>query len=200
MAVAKRNTTARRADAERSIAAIINAGLDLFNHEDEVSMSDVARAAGLGRVTVYAHFPTRAELLEALLDTTIVEAEQAIATALGDAPDALPADEALTRLVGVIWPIVDRYRNLRRHALVDLGSDKIDIRHDPIGRRIHELIRTGQAGRTFRTDLPAEWLVTVVFSLTHAAADQVNAGHLTSKQVPGLLTPTILAALRNHPN
>lgn len=187
-------STTRRADAERSIAAIIGAGLELFSHEEDVSMLDVARAAGLGRVTVYAHFPTRALLLEALLDATIAEAEQVIANDFADA-DAQTEDQALGTLIGLIWPIVDRYRNLRRHALEELGPEKIDNRHDPIGRRIHHLIRAGQAGGIFRTDLPADWLVTVVFSLTHAAADQVNAGRLASEQVPGLLTGTVLAAL-----
>jgi TetR/AcrR family transcriptional repressor of mexCD-oprJ operon len=195
MAAPRRNTTTRRADAERSIAAIIGAGLELFGREGDVSMSDVARTAGLGRVTVYAHFPTRAELLEALLDATIAQAEQAIAAALAD-PGAQGADQALAHVIGLTWPIVDRYRNLRRHALSELGSAKIDARHDPIGHQIRDLIRAGQADKTFRTDLPADWLVTVVFSLTHAAADQVNAERLTSEQVHGLLAPTILAALR----
>ena len=52
-------TRRRRSDAERSIAAIVGAAVEAFGRRSDVSMSEIATAAGVGRVTLYAHFPSR---------------------------------------------------------------------------------------------------------------------------------------------
>src|SRR4029450_596150 len=67
----------RRADAECSIAAIVEAAFDCLCEDPGVTMSGIgrapgltmsapARAAGVGRVTLYAHFPTRRALVDAV--------------------------------------------------------------------------------------------------------------------------------------
>ncbi|MGI8330129.1 TetR/AcrR family transcriptional regulator [Actinomadura scrupuli] len=200
------NTAPRRADAERNIAAIIAAGLELFGREANVSMADVARAAGLGRVTVYAHFPSRADLVEALMRHAIAEAEQAMdagLTALADERGDQPggqsadrlADQVLAGLIGSTWSVLQRHRRLRRHALADLGPERLHEYHDPVRSRMERLIAQGREQGVFRTDLPTDWLVTLTFSLLHTAADEVEADRLTPEAVPGLLTATLLSAL-----
>jgi AcrR family transcriptional regulator len=56
----------RRADTECSIAAIVEAAFDCLCEDPGVTMSAIARAAGVGRVTLYAHFPTRKALVDAV--------------------------------------------------------------------------------------------------------------------------------------
>ena len=63
----------RRADAERNHAAIVEAALALFAERPEATMAEVAASAGVGRVTLYAHFPSRHALLEAVVDRAIAE-------------------------------------------------------------------------------------------------------------------------------
>jgi AcrR family transcriptional regulator len=70
---AQQRDTRRRADAERSIAAILDAGLACFGTNPDVTMTAVARAAGVGRVTLYAHFPSRQALLEAVMAHAITK-------------------------------------------------------------------------------------------------------------------------------
>ena len=48
-----------RADAERSIAAILDAAVQVLADRPEAGMGEIAKAAGVARQTVYAHF-TRA--------------------------------------------------------------------------------------------------------------------------------------------
>jgi len=191
---ARRDTTSRRADAERNIATIIAAGLDLFSRHTDVSMADVAKAAGLGRVTVYAHFPTRADLLQALVRHAITEAEQAMDRTPTDPGE--PADQTLTRLVAATWHVLDRYRRLRTHAVTALGPDHLDRQHDPIRHRLEKIITVGQDHGGLRTDLPRDWMVATIFSLIHTAADEIEAGRLPADDAPGLLTATLHAALR----
>jgi len=46
----------------------------------------------------------------------------------------------------------------------------------------------------FRSDLPATWLVGVLLSVMHGAADEINAGQLVADDAAGLISATVLAA------
>src|SRR4051812_50195921 len=63
----------RRADAERSIARILDAAVDALAGDPEVSLAEIARRAGVVRATIYVHFPTREALLEAVTHRAIAE-------------------------------------------------------------------------------------------------------------------------------
>ncbi|SDQ58221.1 TetR/AcrR family transcriptional regulator [Thermostaphylospora chromogena] len=187
----------RRADAERNIATILATALELFGRNDNVSMADVARAAGLGRVTVYAHFPSRGDLIEALVAHAIREAEQVMDDCL-TASQRL-ADQVLADLIGSAWHTLNRYRRLRAHAIATLGPERLDRHHDPVRQRIEQLLTRGQEQGVFRTDLPIDWMVACVFSVIHTAADEVDVGRMDGESAPRLLTSTVLAALRPQP-
>jgi AcrR family transcriptional regulator len=181
----------RRADAERSIAAIVQAAATAFSERPDVNLTDVARAAGVGRVTLYAHFPTREKLLEAAVEHAVAEAVTALDTARID--DG-PADEALGRLVRLAWPILDRHRGLHTAAAA-LHPSVLRDRHSAVLERIRRLIKRGQAERSIRTDLSADWLVTVCYSLMHGAAEAVSEGRLDRADAADALENTVSGAL-----
>src|SRR3954465_15396809 len=82
----------RRADAERSIKAIVNGALEALAEDPDASMADIARRAGVVRATIYMHFPTREALLDAgmeLATTQVAEATRKAEPERGDAKDAL---------------------------------------------------------------------------------------------------------------
>ena len=62
---------AQRADARRNIAAILDAATECLAHDPEMSIADIAAAAGVGRITLYGHFRTRADLVDAVLVRTV---------------------------------------------------------------------------------------------------------------------------------
>ena len=96
----------RRADAKRNVAAILAAAVECLARNPDTSMGEIATAAGVGRMTLYGHFGTRAELLSAVLTRVIADARDTL-----DAVDVSgdPRD-ALARLVGSSWLVVDRLR------------------------------------------------------------------------------------------
>ncbi|MEV4182991.1 helix-turn-helix domain-containing protein [Streptosporangium canum] len=53
--------------AERSIVRIVSAARECLSGDPNASVDDIAKAAGVGRMTLYGHFGTRAELVEAAL-------------------------------------------------------------------------------------------------------------------------------------
>jgi AcrR family transcriptional regulator len=56
-----------RKDAERTRRAILDAAQELLQADQESSHAEIACAAGVGRASVYRHFPERGDLVAALL-------------------------------------------------------------------------------------------------------------------------------------
>jgi AcrR family transcriptional regulator len=186
----------RRADAERSIAAILDAGLACFASNPETTMTAVARAAGVGRVTLYAHFPSREALLEAVLAHGLDQANAALDSEVNDQE---PAPQALARLIHSSWRILERHGSLLAAATRELGPARLREHHARVLARVERLIARGQRDGVFRTDLPRGWLVTTFYSLMHAAAEEVDAGRLAPSRAAGVLQATLLAALAPPP-
>ena len=66
-----------RADARRNREAVLEAARDLFAESgSEAQIDDIARAAGVGVGTVYRHFPTKDDLIAALVDKRFQRLEE----------------------------------------------------------------------------------------------------------------------------
>jgi TetR/AcrR family transcriptional repressor of mexCD-oprJ operon len=180
----------RRADAQRSIAAILDAALTALSRDPEASVSEIARAAGVGRVTLYGHFPNRADLIDAAVARAIDEGHAALdRVELSGDPR-----EALTRLIRSSWSLVNRSRTLLLAAQGVLPPGRIrDLHAGPV-ERVERLVERGRRDAVFRTDLPTSWLVGVLHSVLHHAADEINAGRLAEDEAPVFITATVLAA------
>lgn len=181
----------KRADAQRSIAAILDAATESLSRNPEASVSEIAKLAGVGRVTLYGHFPSRADLVDAAFAHAIEVGHDAL-----EAVD-LTGDprEALGRLVESSWHLVDRFRSLLLAAQSVLPPGRIRALHAEPMDRVQRLIERGQAEGVFRDDLPVSWLVATTHAVMHNAADEINAGRLTTDQAAPVITATLLAAL-----
>jgi len=181
---------AQRADARRNVAAILDAATDCLARDPEVSIADIAAAAGVGRITLYGHFKNRAELIDAVMGRSIEHAD----AILGTVDPAGDPREQLARLAAASWQIVHQFRNILLAAHRELPVERIRGIHDPVLRRVQDLIECGQRTGAFRTDLPMQWLTTTTFSLMHAAAEDAAAGRLDPGDAPRLITATLLGA------
>jgi TetR/AcrR family transcriptional regulator, mexCD-oprJ operon repressor len=186
----------RRADAERSIAAIVDAAFDCLCEDSDVSMTAIAHAAGVGRVTLYTHFPTREALVAAVARRAVA---QAAAAWDAESPDKGGAREALARLAVLGWRVLDRCRRLAAAAARDLPPDRLREVHDLVLDRVERLIARGQDEGAFRSDVPRAWLVATIYSLMHAAAQEVDAGRLSAAEAGVALETTLLAAVDRPP-
>jgi AcrR family transcriptional regulator len=183
----------RRADAERNSETILAATRGLLALGTLPSMSEVAAASDIGRVTLYKHFATRELLVEAVVRRAITDTDAALSEL---ALDTGPVEDALERMVQTSWPILDRHRKIRLVALNALGHEALRDHHDAAFRHVDQLIARGQDTGYFRSDLPRDWLVAVFYAVVHAAADEVDAGRLSSDAAADTLTATLLATLR----
>jgi TetR/AcrR family transcriptional regulator, mexCD-oprJ operon repressor len=182
----------RRADAERSIARILDAAVDALASDPEASMAEIARRAGVVRATIYVHFPTREALLDAVTHRAIAEVAQIIDAAK---PDHGPPAEALARVVAATWQRLGRYHalvaiNTQQHAHAELRQ-----RHSSVLATLQPLIERGQADGTFRADVPAAWHLSMLMALIHAASGELSAGRLNDADAGTALVATILGAV-----
>ncbi|MEV7802179.1 TetR/AcrR family transcriptional regulator [Microbispora sp. NPDC088329] len=181
----------RRADARRNIRSILDAAQLCLARDADASVADIAKAAGVGRVTLYGHFKTRADLVNAVLTRTMEQSDAAL-----DATDTTgDPRQALTRLVGASWQIVHQLHSVLRAAQRELPPERIRAVHDRTLHRVRAIIARGRHDGVFRDDLPERWLVTTVFTLMHAAAEDTAAGRLDADDAARVISATLLAAL-----
>ncbi len=187
----------RRATAERNVEAILDAAQRLLERRVRPSIVAVAREAVLSRVTVYAHFSTKEELLEAVVARSVRAATAALETA---EPEQGPPLEALERVVAAGWREVARHEAIRQATAEELSREAARRTHEPAAAVVSRLIERGREEGAFRTDLPAQWLLMSFFALLHAAADEVRARRIGAKAAAAALTTTVtelFAAQRN---
>lgn len=167
----------RRSDAHRSRAAILDAAPRVLDADPDAGLEAVASAAGVSRQTVYAHFPSREELLFAVADRITEEAVTAM-----DAVDldAGPAADALMRLLDTGMSAARRYPVLlQRISALPVGPQAGRDQHRPVADRIERVILRGREAGEFDDRLPVDWLVAAAIGLGHLASEERDAGRMS---------------------
>ena len=114
---------------------------------------DIAAAAGVGRVTLYGHFPSREALIMALLHHTMAEVEQAMsAVDLSAEPQV-----ALDNLVRSSWQVLSGLTALLGAVEQSLPRDAVRIAHAAPLARVHDVFARGRASGAFRDDQSLAW-------------------------------------------
>ena len=91
-----------RADAERTVQAILEAAEQVLSADPAASMEQIAEQAGVARTTVHRRFATREALIEALAASAVRQIEQAVAAARPrTAPPLVALHQGTANLLGV---------------------------------------------------------------------------------------------------
>ncbi|MDN5919328.1 MAG: TetR/AcrR family transcriptional regulator [Pseudonocardia sp.] len=185
----------RRADAERNIARIVSAARQSLSANPETTIDDIAKAAGVGRMTLYGHFPSRAELVEAAVVDALRAGEQTLSAIdlTGD------ARSAVTRLLTSSWSLVAESSALLTAAQDVLPAGRILELHAGPVHRFEELLRRGQAQGVFRTDLPITWLASMAHRVLNGAAEEIRAGRVTTDDAARMIVATVQPILAASP-
>jgi AcrR family transcriptional regulator len=186
-----------RADAKRSIAAIIAAAIEVLGRQPAASMEDIAAAAGVTRQTIYAHFGSRDALLNALLDRFTCETMAVLdAAQLDQGPPAT----ALRRLLDTGWDVFGRYPFLMQITLPPVTPEEDRERHMPVMERLERLIKRGQASGDFDRELSISWVLAATTSIAHTAGEEVRDGRMTQQQAANRVHQSVLRMLGVDPS
>jgi len=162
----------RRADARRNRARLLEAAEQAFAAGGtEASLEQVARRAGVGIGTLYRHFPTRDDLVEALV-------REGMEHLVGEAADLLDADGPGDALRGWLADLVRhgaRYRGLAASlAAARHGEGRLaDACHRQEAALTALVDRARRAG-DLRADVTVEDVLDLVSGLIWAAEQRAD--------------------------
>ncbi|GAA2430053.1 hypothetical protein GCM10010191_49380 [Actinomadura vinacea] len=130
----------------------------------------------MGRMTLYGHFRTRTDLIEAALKDALGAGAETLASS-----DLEDAREVMARLLASSWQLAAESAALLTAAEEVLPAGRVRELHDEPARRMVELIHRGQEQGVFRADPPTVWLVNVVHIIVHGPTKEVRAGRLPAR-------------------
>ena len=106
-------------------------------------------------------------------------------------PDDGPPVQALERMLAAAWRHLARYGAMAQAVAEQLSPEAVTRTHQAAHHTIGALVERGRADGSFRTDLPAGWLVTASIALIHTCAEEVRAGRIAESDAVPILTATV---------
>ncbi|MFC4057023.1 TetR/AcrR family transcriptional regulator [Planomonospora corallina] len=177
-----------RADAQRNRARILAAAEAVFAEGGpQASTEEVARRAGVAIGTVFRHFPTKADLLRALM-------KQLLQQLTDDAADLLAHGDPATALFEFFARLVERTA-ANRTVVSLLAAEGVDVPvTGPLGSLsgvVEELLRRGQDAGAIRAGIRADEVMAL---LTGACQGALQGGW--DRDLRGRTVALMLAGLR----
>jgi AcrR family transcriptional regulator len=162
---------ALRADAERSVRAILEAAEQVLADDPGASMEQIGEVAGLTRTTVHRRFANRKSLMDALA----ISAKQQLADAIeAGNPDSAPALVALHRVTANVLKTKNAWRFTLGSPLADTSA-AAEI-WDGINARCLDLLTRAQREGLLHPDADLEWTRQVYYALMSEALQRFPEG------------------------
>ncbi|MGW1747370.1 TetR/AcrR family transcriptional regulator [Streptomyces sp. NPDC002092] len=181
---------ALRADAERSVRAILEAAEKVLAQDAGASMEQIAEAAGLTRITVHRRFANRQALLEALA----VSAKQQLIEAIEEArPDAAPALVTLYRVTANVLRVKSTWRFTLSHATPH--TEAAAALWSEIDAHTLQLLARAQREGLLAPDTDLEWTRQVYYALLSEALNRPDAAQDPAAQDPDTLATLVIDTL-----
>jgi AcrR family transcriptional regulator len=156
----------------------------LAERGDTASMTDIAKAAGVGRATLYRYFPNRDALVQALVDAALAD----LASKIADANlDEVPVEEALARLTRAVMTVAARYRVL---GAIEKRIAAPERR--PILTELRTLLERGVENGTFRADVSITTLLAAYGGLLRGASALVVHDRQSVEETSAAVTTLFL--------
>jgi AcrR family transcriptional regulator len=193
--------TELRADARRNREELLEVARQVIREQGvDASLRDIARRAGVGIATLYRHFPTREDLIAAIIGEGI----QRLNVRAAELGDAKPPGEALVEWLADIASRIGPY-----HGLPAAMDEAVTTDGSPLSALCADLMGTGdgllsraQADGVIRPDVAFPDIFTAVAAI---AAIATRSGPDASTRIlnvylDGLRTaPTRGRAAAEHP-
>lgn len=168
-------TRGPRRDAAENREAILSAAATVLNAEPEASIEAIASAAGLSRRALYGHFPTRDELVDAVL----LRGAERIATLLE--PLAHSDARVEIALFGCrLWAEVSHVRVMATLAVRDPHAARIAKALEPARKRLRSTVRRGVADGVLRTDIAPDALARLIEGAAISVLDEATRTALSA--------------------
>ncbi len=179
---------AQRSDAVANRKVVIEAANEVLAGNPDASIQEIADFSGLGRSTVYRHFPNREELFVAIVTDALGEAVAGVeAIAAGSAS----FEQGLREMGEFLAELA------LRHPIAYSNSEGVKpaldrLIHNP-GLPLTRYLIAGAERGEIRDDLPPDWIAAIVTALTISIAGDVFDGRVEREDAGRLLGDTFVA-------
>ena len=178
----------RRADARRNRARVLAAAEELFAEEGcKVQIEQVAHRAGVGVGTVCRNFPTKVDLVDAVVTQGCELLLEDARTALNE-PDA---GAALRRFFVRMADFQTRHRALAEEMSAAIPASTVSVKqalHEAVG----DLMSKAQAAGAIRSDIGPGDVTMLLSAISHATA------HTGDPELRERYLSIVLDGLRPH--
>jgi AcrR family transcriptional regulator len=157
-----------RTDATRNRERILEVAKEAFTRSGaNASLEDIARQARVGAGTLYRHFPTRDELLEAVYRTEV----EKLAAAQRKLAETLPPIEALRAWMLMFVDYIGTKKIIAAalNTLVGGSSKVFEASHNQVWEAIHALVKRAIKSGDIRKDLDPLDLLRALIGVANVA-------------------------------
>lgn len=172
--------------------AVMDAALRFAMLRPSASLDAIAEAAGVGRATLFRHFPNRKALLRAAGRQVLERVEERLAA---EVPTPRTAAEVRAALRAMFTVLVEA--GLPLHAVFaapGLADDPaLRAATKRLDRCIDPLLAAAVASGVLRSDLDETWLAAAFDGLLYAAWTAVREGRIDAAAAPDRLLDTLLS-------
>lgn len=157
-----------RRDAERNRQRVLEAARELFAERGfEVTLDDIARAAGVGVGTVYRRFPDKEQLIDALFEERMEE----IAAAAREALEIADPWLALVSFLERSLEMQAGDRGLKQALLGSAeGHARVARARETIGPTVEQILKRAQDAGAVRPDVKLNDLILLQHAVGEVAA------------------------------
>ncbi|MEM8859621.1 MAG: TetR/AcrR family transcriptional regulator [Chloroflexota bacterium] len=157
--------------------AIIEAGIRTLLANPSAGMSEIAKAAKVGRATLYRHFDSREALIQKIAVICLQE--------INDATESfghLNGRDTIEAIIEVVMPLANRFSFL--NSLWDIAADDEVVKSiaqqqfDEMSAIVEEAKTLGQMDAV----LPTVWIVALFEGVLAAAWELMEAGSISSDE------------------
>jgi AcrR family transcriptional regulator len=171
MTVKRPQSSARkpRADAQRNRERILEVAKQAFTRSGaNASLDDIAKKAGVGPGTLYRHFPTRDELLEAVYRTEV----EKLAAAERKFAETMPPVEALRAWMLLFVDYIATKKIIAPALNTPVGgrSKVVEASYAPIREAMRALVKCGIKSGEVRKDVDAVDLLRALVGVAYLEA------------------------------
>ena len=182
----------RRADAERNRESILDHAARLLSLHPSAGMDEIAAAAGVGRATLYRHFPAREALIEAINARAIDDTERAIRASRLDDDSAC---EALRRRVAALLDEGDRYGFLLTQNAARAAGKRLTADEARLSAPLYDLFARGQAAGEFTRSLSPALMTTALGVMIIAVMREIAVGRIDRDKAAAVASSALLHGL-----
>ncbi len=168
--------------------AILETATELLSIKPTSTLQEIADYSRVGIATLHRHFASRDALLDELAMNAVQLVDEALASVNLDDRDAV---SSLNNLLNILIPLGNKISFLGAATYTNSNPQVIQ-EEERLQQPVLNAIKKWQQIGQLRNDMPAKWIMAVLYDLLFICWQEIQAGNIARNDAAGYLLTTIL--------